>query len=191
VQLPDVFLTFVRRLNLLQCPYMITGAAASIIYGEPRLTNDIDLVLDLRKADIHKLVQAFPLEEFYCPPEEVIILEIARSVRGHFNLIHHETGFRADVYLAGKDKLHHWGLANKKSVQVEDQTLWVAPVEYVILRKLEYYREGRSEKHLRDIAGILDVSGAPLNAAWLEEQIAERQLQDEWQAAKQFLDYLK
>jgi hypothetical protein len=43
---------------------------------------------------------------------------------------------------------------------------------------------------LRDIAGILDVSGAPLNATWLEEQIAERQLQDEWQAAKQFLDYL-
>jgi hypothetical protein len=40
-------------------------------------------------------------------------------------------------------------------------------LKYVILRKLEYYREGWSEKHLRDIAGILDVSGAPLNAAWL------------------------
>jgi hypothetical protein len=186
VHLPDIFFTFIRRLNLVQSPYMVTGAAASIIYGEPRLTNDLDLVLDLKETDVPQLVEAFPLEEFYCPPEEVIILEIGRSMRGHFNLIHHETGFRADVYLAGKDPLHHWGLANKKSVQVEDQPLWVAPVEYVILRKLEYYREGRSEKHLRDIAGILEVSGGLVNAAWLEEQIAERQLQEEWQAAKRF-----
>jgi len=186
MQLPDFFLTFIRRLNLTRCPYMITGAAASIIYGEPRLTNDLDLILDLKKRAILGFTQVFPLEEFYCPPEEVIILEIGRPVRGHFNIIHHETGFRADVYLAGKDQLHHWGLANKKSVQVEDQAVWVAPVEYVILRKLEYYGEGRSEKHLRDIAGILEVSGGSVNAAWLEEQIAERQLQEEWQAAKRF-----
>jgi hypothetical protein len=184
MQLPEFLLTFIRRLNLTQCPYMITGAAASIIYGEPRLTNDLDLVLDLKKSEIPGFAQAFPLEEFYCPPEEVIILEIGRSVRGHFNLIHHETGFRADVYLAGKDPLHHWALANRKSVQMEDQTFWVAPVEYVILRKLEYYQEGQSEKHLRDIAGMLEVSDAQINAAWLEEQIAARRLQKEWQAAR-------
>jgi len=182
--LPDFFLIFIHRLNLTRCPYMITGAAASIIYGEPRLTNDLDLVLDLKKGDVPGFAQKFTLEEFYCPPEEVIILEVARPVRGHFNLIHHDTGFRADVYLAGRDSLHHWGLANRKSVQMEDQSVWVAPVEYVILRKLEYYREGQSEKHLRDIAGMLEVSDAQINTAWLEEQIAARHLQEEWQAAR-------
>ena len=186
MHLPDVFLNFIRRLNLIRCPYMITGAAASIIYGEPRLTNDLDLVLKLKKADVHKLLKAFPLEKFYCPPEEVIIMEIGRPARGHFNLIHNETGFRADVYLAGKDKLHQWGLTNTKPVQVGDQTVLVAPPEYVILRKLEYYREGRSDKHLRDIAGILEVSGTEVNLPWLEEQIVERQLQEEWLAAKQY-----
>ena len=184
MQLPEFLLTFIRRLNLTQRPYMITGAAASIIYGEPRLTNDLDLILDLKKGDVPGFAQAFPLEEFYCPPEEVIILEAGRPVRGHFNLIHHETGFRADVYLAGKDPLHHWGLAKRKSVQVEDQAVWVAPIEYVILRKLEYYREGQSEKHLKDIAGMLEVSDAQVDMAWLEEQIAERQLQEVWQAAR-------
>ena len=73
---------------------------------------------------------------------------------------------------------------------MEDQALWVAPVEYVILRKLEYYREGKSDKHLRDIAGILDISGAQVHTAWLEEQIAERYLQKEWQAVKGSWDYL-
>ncbi len=54
---------------------MIAGATASIIYGEPRLTNDLDLILDLKKAEVSGFVKAFPLEEFYCLPEEVIILE--------------------------------------------------------------------------------------------------------------------
>jgi len=47
------------------------------------------------------------------------------------------------------------------------------------VRKLEYYRESQSEKHLKDIAGMLAVSDAQVNMAWLEEQIAERQLQEE------------
>ena len=89
-----------------------------------------------------------------------------------------------DVYLAGKDTLHQWGLANTKPVQVEDQTVMVAPPEYVTLRKLEYYREGRSDKHLRDIAGILEVSGNEVNLPWLDEQVSKRLLHEEWLAAK-------
>ena len=75
---------------------MVTGAVAATIYGEPRLTHDIDLVIDLRLQDIEGFVDAFPFEEFYCPPPEVIRLEASRSQRGHFNLIHHDTGLKAD-----------------------------------------------------------------------------------------------
>ena len=147
----NLFRIFISRINKLSIPYMITGAVASIIYGEPRLTNDIDLVIDLKPADVAPFANSFPIEEFYCPPSEVIKLEISRSVRGHFNLIHHETAFRADIYSAGQDELHHWGLGNRKLIEVEGEKFWLAAVEYVILRKLEYYREGGSEKHLRDI----------------------------------------
>ena len=118
---------------------MITGAVASIIYGEPRLTNDIDLVIRMTPDDLEAFADAFPIEDFYCPLQEVIRLEIARSQRGHFNLIHHATGFKADVYVSGRDELHHWGLANRKSFDVEGEKFWLAPIEYVILRKLEYY----------------------------------------------------
>jgi hypothetical protein len=52
---------------------MITGAVASIIYGEPRLTNDIDMVIDLKPGDIGQFANYFPIEDFYCPPPEVII----------------------------------------------------------------------------------------------------------------------
>ena len=47
----NLFRIFVSRLNKLSIPYMITGAVASIIYGEPRLTNDIDLVINMEPGD--------------------------------------------------------------------------------------------------------------------------------------------
>jgi hypothetical protein len=115
----NLFRIFVSRLNKLSIPYMITGAVASIIYGEPRLTNDIDLVINMEPDDAETFADAFPIEEFYCPPPEVIRLEIGRSRRGHFNLIHHATGFKADIYASGQDELHHWGLNNRNPVDVK------------------------------------------------------------------------
>ena len=182
----DLFQIFVSRLNKLSVPYMITGAVASIIYGEPRLTNDIDLVIDMSDEDVEAFAEAFPIADFYCPPPEVIRLEIGRSQQGHFNLIHHETGFRADIYASGKDELHLWGLKNRKPFDVEGEEFWLAPVEYVILRKLEYYHEGRSEKHLRDISGILVLSSDQIDHKVLEERIKDMLLTKEWNAAKDF-----
>jgi hypothetical protein len=186
--MPELNLTriFVSRLNKLSIPYMITGAVASIIYGEPRLTNDIDLVINMNPDDVESFSNTFPIEDFYCPPQEVIRLEIARPQRGHFNLIHHATGFKADIYASGRDELHHWGIKNRKPVDVEGEKFWLAPIEYVILRKLEYYREGESEKHLRDISSILTVSLNEIDFKLLEEQIDLRMLAKEWKAAKDF-----
>jgi len=182
----NLFRIFVSRLNKLSIPYMITGAVASVIYGEPRLTNDIDLIIDLKEENIERFADAFPREKFYCPPREVIKLEILRSQRGHFNLIHHDTGFKADIYTCGKDELHLWGLRSRKSVTVENDEFWLAPIEYVILRKLEYYREGQSEKHLRDISSILTVSGEQIDFKVLQERIREKSLEKEWETASKF-----
>jgi hypothetical protein len=182
----NLFRIFVSRLNNLSIPYMITGAVASIIYGEPRLTNDIDLVIDLSPDDVETFADAFPIEDFYCPPPEVIRVEIGRSQRGHFNLIQHATGFRADIYAAGRDELHRWGLKNRKPVELKGEKFWLAPVEYVILRKLEYYREGESEKHLRDISGILAFSADEIDIKMLEAQIEKRGPKKEWTTAKNF-----
>lgn len=182
----NLFRIFVSPINRLSITYMITGAVASIIYGEPRLTNDIDMVIELKPEDIGKFVNSFPIEDFYCPPPEVIKLEISRPLRGHFNLIHHKTGFKADIYASGKDKLNLWGLTNRKSFDVEGDEFWLAPIEYVILRKLEYYHEGQSEKHLRDISGILAISPDQINFNVLEEKIKEKLLEQEWSTAKKF-----
>jgi hypothetical protein len=181
----NLFLMFTQRLNALGVAYMVSGSVAVIIYGEPRLTHDVDLIVVLDREQIARLPEVFPPGEFYCPPTEVISVEAAREQRGHFNIIHHETGFKADVYLSGRDPFHAWGLARARQLEVEGQALVLAPPEYVIVRKLEYYREGGSEKHLRDIRSMLDASPGAIDRVELEKQIAARSLQEAWRQVQE------
>ena len=59
VPAPDLVSLFVEPLNNLSVTYMVTGAVAAIVYGEPRLTNDIDLVIKLSDDDAKRLHDAF------------------------------------------------------------------------------------------------------------------------------------
>lgn len=168
---PDELSLFVARLESTGAPYMVTGATAAILYGQPRLTNDLDVVISLNDATRAALLLAFPESEFYVPPESVIRAEQARHQRGHFNLIHHDSGYKADVYLAGADPLHAWALPLRRQLRwAGDLVMTVAPPEYVVLRKLEFYREGQSAKHPTDIRAIREITGVDeaMLAPWLE-----------------------
>ncbi len=178
MQEPDLFQIFLERLKNAHLDYIVTGSVAAIVYGEPRLTNDIDLILNLNKADIPKISQAFPSEQFYCPPKEVILNELGRYNRGHFKLIHHRTGFKADIYLIGFDSLHKWAFENKRIIKYQNSEIAIAPAEYVILRKLEFFKEGGSQKHLYDIEGILQNSSALIDFDFLKDQAQKSGVQD-------------
>jgi len=176
----DILGVFIPPLNRLAVPYMVTGSVAGIIYGEPRLTHDVDLVVQLSPLHIRRLPDSFPETEFYCPPTEVITIESDRPNRGHFNIIHHATGLKADFYTIGDEPLLYWGMERRQEFTVDDCPVWLAPPEYVILKKLEYYQEGGSEKHLRDIRHILAVSGNILDQTSLNAWISKLNQQQTW-----------
>jgi hypothetical protein len=168
---------FVKPLNHADIEYMVTGSVASIVYGEPRMTHDIDLVIKLSDADVAGLSKVFPDDQFYCPPSDVILSETSREVRGHFNIIHHRTGLKADFYPVGTDPLHKWAMSQKRTIQFDNDEICVAPPEYVITRKLDYFREGGSEKHLTDIKNMLRYSGDIIDISILKEKAAQIGLQ--------------
>jgi len=160
----DFLSVFAAPLETAGIPYMITGSMAAIAYGEPRLTNDIDIVLKLDIPDASRLPEIYPETSFYLPPMEVIFVEAKRRTRGHFNIIHHYTGRKADIYTTGTDPAHEWGMANKKRIELDDGNAFCfAPPEYVVARKLQFWEEGQSEKHINDIAAIIAVSGPNLD----------------------------
>jgi hypothetical protein len=180
---PELFLLFVRPLNHAGIRYVVSGSVAAIFYGEPRLTHDVDFVVFLNANDIQRLIEVFPAKDFYLPPEATMLAETAREHHGHFNLIHRDTGFKADLYPTGRDELNAWAFRGKRSIEFEGENVMLAPPEYVILRKLEYYREGHAEKHLHDIRAMLAISGEQLDRTTLNEWIQRRGLETEWRQA--------
>lgn len=180
----DPFLLFTRKFRELGIPYMVSGGVAAIFYGEPRLTNDVDIVVFLKPEDVSRIGSAFPLEQFYCPPAETIQAELGRTERGHFNLIHHGTGFKADLYLSGSDPLHAWALSRARTVDFEGEALVLAPPEYVMVRKLQFYREGGSAKHLRDIQRMLLALGPGWGRSEMDALAGRLGLNPDWEAAK-------
>ncbi len=177
----EFFTDFISPLELSDIPYFVTGSIASIFYGEPRLTHDIDIVIHLPPSDIVKLISFFPLEKYYCPPEEVVRIESKRRPYGHFNLISNKSGLKADIYLDANDPLHEWAFNNRKRINLGNNLeLWLAPPEYVIIRKLEFYREGRSQKHIEDIEKMLPQIQKYLDIHFLNEKLNERSLLTYW-----------
>jgi len=183
MQPTNLFVIFARKLNQIQAQYMITGSTAVLLYGMHRMTAVVDMVVLLDAAQLARLPELFPLEEFYCPPIEVIRREAARSQRGHINIIHHETGFKADFYLSGRDPLNQWGFARARKLDVEGEPVFVSPPELVIVKKLEFYREGGSMKHVQDIQFLLQAC-PDLDVKALDEKIQERGLESTWQEVR-------
>ena len=179
---PDLIELFVKPLNDFGARYLVSDSVAAMLYGEPRVTHDIDLVVFLRAEQIQQLAKIYPPPEFYVPPIEAILEEAARD-RGSFNIIHADSGLKADFYFAGRDEFHGWAFRNAKQYSIGQTMIRLAPPEYVIVRKLEYYREGGSEKHLRDIRSMLAVSGEQLDRSELNEWIQRQAVQEQWRKA--------
>jgi hypothetical protein len=177
---PDLLELFVAPLEATGTSYLITGSIAATFYGEPRATHDIDLVVTLSADQITALASAFPSDSFYVPPPEVIQEEARRESRGHFNVIHHASGLKADFYLTSRDELHAWAFDHVRSYSIDGLQIRLAPPEYVITRKLEFYREGHSEKHLRDIRSMLQLSADLIDQPALDGWIRRCGLEEEW-----------
>ena len=182
MQDPDFITLFVAPLEKAGIRYMIAGSVASSIYGEPRNTLDIDMVVLPDTAQIQLFPALFPEEDFYLPPVDVIAIETRREVNGHFNIIHHATGLKADIYLSRNHPAFPWALKNTRRIPTVNCEITLAPPEYVIIHKLGFYKESKHQRHLRDIAGILEQQ--ELDHDFLAHHLTALNLTAEYQLAQ-------
>lgn len=163
----------------LDITYLITGSMATIIYGEPRFTNDIDVVVVLQESKVNELCKAFPAPEFYCYPDAVREAVMERS---QFNIIHPASGLKVDVIILKDNDFNRSRLSRGIQIITDtDCSVRFASAEDVIIKKLEYYREGGSEKHLRDIAGVLKIRANQVDRHYIADWVAKLGLLAEWE----------
>lgn len=178
---------FIAPLNRAGIDYVVTGGLAAIVYGHPRLTLDVDLVIRLGSGSAERFTELWPPDAYYCPPAEVVEQERQRPAHGHFNVIHSETAMRADVYLAGDDPLQAWALADHVTRVVEGEIVRFAPIEYVIVYKLRYAQLGGSDRHLRDVARMLETSRELIRAQLLHSWVERLDLAAWWERAQGYV----
>ena len=179
----------VEVFELLHIRYLVTGSVAAMAYGEPRMTNDIDIVAGIRKEHIPGLLQAFPVAEYYI--SEDMIREAIRN-QGQFNIIHPSSGLKVDIIILRDTPFDASRLDRVRRIQpAESYEADFAAPEDVIIKKMEYYKAGGSEKHLRDITGMLKISGAEIDRPYISLWAARLDLTEIWEAIIKRLDEKK
>lgn len=160
-----------ERLDHLGLVYAVGGSVASTRYGEPRGTNDLDIVLDLPGGRLGDFVRAF--EGAWYVPEEAV----RRAWRecGSFNLIHYAWVDKVDFFLDVSDPMTRATLDRRVALRIGGEAgrdVWFASAEDVVLKKLDWERrsDGVLTLQRRDVLGVLKVMGPTLDLGYLRTQ---------------------
>lgn len=161
----DLLILLAKTADALRIGYRVTGSIASIAYGESRFTNDVDVVVDLRPDQVESFCAAFPAPDFYVSRDAA-----SEAILHHrmFNVIHPASGLKMDIIIPAENELERSRRKRGRLMEVrEGLEFCFASPEDVIVSKLEFYQEGGSEKHVRDIAGMLQIQGDKIDRGYI------------------------
>jgi hypothetical protein len=146
----DLLKRVCKSLDENKFPYMISGSIAMNIYSIPRMTMDIDIVVELSLKRIDEFTNMFPDSYFN---KTTIKNEIKR--KGIFNIIDHETGFKIDFIIRKDTEYYRLAFNRRKRIKELEMELWVISLEDLIIAKIIWIQEYQSEKQSLDIENLL------------------------------------
>lgn len=165
----DVALRVARALESVNVEYHLGGSLASSIHGEPRATNDIDLVVDLPPDRVDALADALG-PDFAVDRES--LLAAARS-RASCNVFYLPLFTKVDLFVSPRGAFERSEMRRRRAVPVGSagETLYVKSAEDVVLRKLLWFRDGggRSERQWRDVIQVLRINRGALDERLMME----------------------
>jgi hypothetical protein len=147
----EVLKLVAERLERVGIAYMISGSIALSYYAEPRLTRDIDMVVELRSDDAERLTDLFAAD-FYIDTEAV---RDAIARQGMFNVIHYESVMKVDFIVRKDTPYRQEEFLRRCAIGVEGMRLWVVTAEDLVLSKLVWAAESRSEMQLQDVRNLM------------------------------------
>ncbi|HJQ69119.1 MAG TPA: hypothetical protein VKA70_09115 [Blastocatellia bacterium] len=160
-------LAVLERLNI---DYVIGGSFASSAHGFARATMDVDLLAAISREHANLLVSELG-SEFYADEQSI---RRATDEQRHFNIIHIDTSFKIDVFVAKPGGFDEKQLERRRLRVINDEperTAYVATAEDTILAKLKWYRLGNevSDRQWQDVIGVIKIQAGRLDTDYLKQ----------------------
>ena len=147
----EVLQEVARRLVAAGIPYMVTGSIAANFYAVPRMTRDIDVVIELAERDADRFIELFQ-KNFYLEPETV---RAAARDKAMFNLIHNEYVLKIDFVVRKDSDYRRKEFSRRQKISVDNRPIYVVSPEDLILSKLAWAKDSESPVQLSDVRNLL------------------------------------
>jgi len=176
----EFLLQIARALEAHGIPYMLTGSLASSMYGIPRATNDIDIVIAPERAQLLSFLQQ--LERVGLTLHIQTAINALRN-RTQFNVIDFRRGWKVDLIIQKDREFSKTEFERKETHEVEGMRLSLATPEDVLIAKLEWAKLGESDQQIVDAAGILKMQRDGLDFEYMQRWVRLLELEPQWAAA--------
>ncbi len=170
-----LLLKVVSILDSLKINYFITGGYAVSVWGRPRSTADIDIVVELIEPSVNLLLRALRKISKAGYIDEDVAREAVRK-REEFNFIEPETGLKVDFWVSKKDQRAKTEYKNKIAKKINNKKIYFISPEDLIISKLVWYSETMSDRHLEDVESIMKISKIDLD--YLKKQAEQLNVLD-------------
>jgi hypothetical protein len=174
----------IEALNAAGIEYLIGGAIAGWAWGEPRATQDLDLVVNIPIKSVSKLSKELEKRDMLIPAEIILdnILEDRADIP--INAIHMHSGLKADLYPVREgDELRQSAFQRRQQVDFGSAIgkVYIHSPEDLILYKVMYFGLSKQSKHSRDVAAILKARMNDLDMVYIEQWAARLGLSTLWE----------
>jgi hypothetical protein len=140
-----------KSLDLKKIPYMLSGSIALNSYTVPRMTMDIDIVVELHEENLNDFLSIFG--DNYYLNKDAVKEETKRL--GMFNVIDHETGFKVDFIIRKNTEYRKFEFQRRLKTKIADFDVWIVSPEDLAISKIEWIQQLQSDKQISDIENLL------------------------------------
>jgi hypothetical protein len=176
----EVLKLVVERLERAGIPYMLVGSVAANYYSTPRMTRDIDVVVDLERKHAAAFTDLF-MEDCYID-QRTVEAEINR--RGMFNVIYNPYVLKIDFIVNKDTEFHSSALSRRREVSIDGRPVFLISPEDLVVSKLLWAKDSLSETQLGDVHNLLECVKT-LDEGYVTRWVAKLGLNDVYERALQ------